>query len=191
MIRPLRDTDLHAASAVCMRAFLGTVAPSLSSIGVDTFRTIAAADGFAQRTGPDSLQLVYDDAGVIKGVGELKQRRHVAMLFVDPACQRQGVGEALLAALIAQAHVDEVTVSASLPSVAFYQRHGFACSGEVGESAGLVYQPMVRTMPCDRGHHRGTLIHTAQTSRRSRVSFTKGGQPHRYVEGLSFIPVCG
>lgn len=147
MIRPLQDTDLHAASAVCMRAFLSTVAPSLSSIGVDTFRTIAAADGFAQRTGPDSLQLVYDDAGVIKGVGELKQRRHVAMLFVDPACQRQGVGEALLAALIAQAHADEVTVSASLPSVAFYQRHGFACSGEVGESAGLVYQPMVRTMP--------------------------------------------
>jgi GNAT superfamily N-acetyltransferase len=90
---------------------------------------------------------VYDDVGVIKGVGELKQRRHVAMLFVDPACQRQGVGEALLAALIAQAHADEVTVSASLPSVAFYQRHGFACSGEVGESAGLVYQPMVRTMP--------------------------------------------
>ena len=51
------------------------------------------------------------------------------------------------AALIAQAHDDGVTVNASLPSVAFYQRHGFACSGEVGESAGLIYQPMVRDMP--------------------------------------------
>lgn len=112
MIRPLQDTDLHAASAVCMRAFLGTVAPSLSSIGVGNFRTIAAADGVAQRTGPDSLQLVYDDAGVIKGVGE-----------------------ALLAALIAQANVDEVTVSAWLPSVAFFDFTPFARVVHEGRTA--------------------------------------------------------
>jgi len=147
MIRTLLDTDRENASAVCMRAFLTAVAPSLPANGVETFGTIAAADGFAQRVGQDSLQLVYDEAGVIKGVAELKQQRHVAMLFVDPACQRQGVGEALLAALIAQARSEVVTVNASLPSVAFYQRHGFACSGAVGESAGMVYQPMARSTP--------------------------------------------
>ncbi|MET4616339.1 GNAT superfamily N-acetyltransferase [Stenotrophomonas sp. 2619] len=146
MVRTLLETDREEASAVCMRAFLTAVAPSLSSTGVETFGTIAAADGFAQRSGPDSLQVVYDDAGVIKGVAELKERRHVAMLFVDPACQRQGVGEALLAAVMAQARSEVVTVNASLSSVAFYQRHGFACSAEVGESAGLIYQPMTRSV---------------------------------------------
>jgi GNAT superfamily N-acetyltransferase len=112
---------------------------------VETFRLIAAPDGFAQRRAQDNLQLVYEDAGRIKGVAELKQRRHVAMLFVDPGCQRQGIGEALLAAMVEQAHTGLVTVSASLPSVGFYARSGFRNTGEVAESAGLVYQPMERS----------------------------------------------
>lgn len=146
VIRTLRDTDRDAASAVCMRAFLMAVAPSLGSAGVATFRTIASPDGFASRSAQDSLQWVYDDAGVIRGVAELKQRRHVAMLFVDPASQRQGVGDALLTALVAQVRTEVLTVSASLPSVGFYARHGFRCSGPVADVAGLVYQPMERTL---------------------------------------------
>lgn len=146
MIRTLLHSDQNAASAICMRAFLAAVAPSLSSFGVDTFRRIAAPDGFAQRREQDNLQLVYADAGRIKGVAELKQHRHVAMLFVDPACQRQGVGEALLAALVDRARTELVTVSASLPSVGFYARNGFRCTGEGAESAGLVYQPMERAL---------------------------------------------
>ncbi len=151
MIRTLLDADLDAASAVCMRAFLMAVAPSLAAHGVATFRMIAAPDGFAQRRDQDNLQLVYDASGQLQGVGELKQRRHVAMLFVDPACQRQGVGEALLAALVAQARTEVLTVSASLPSVGFYARHGFQCAGDVAESAGLVYQPMQRTLVAGSG----------------------------------------
>lgn len=146
MIRTMLESDQKAASAICMRAFLAAVAPSLSSFGVDTFRLIAAPDGFAQRRAQDNLQLVYEDAGRIKGVAELKQRRHVAMLFVDPGCQRQGIGEALLAALVEQAHAGLLTVSASLPSVGFYARNGFRSMGEVAESAGLVYQPMERSI---------------------------------------------
>lgn len=146
MIRTMLDSDQNAASAICMRAFLAAVAPSLSSFGVETFRLIAAPDGFAQRRAQDNLQLVYEDAGRIKGVAELKQRRHVAMLFVDPGCQRQGIGEALLAAMVEQAHTGRVTVSASLPSVGFYARSGFGNTGEVAESAGLVYQPMERVI---------------------------------------------
>ncbi|HBP49392.1 MAG: GNAT family N-acetyltransferase [Pseudomonas sp.] len=34
-----------------------------------------------------------------------------------------------------------------MPSVGFYERYGFRCSGDVDESAGLVYQPMEKTMP--------------------------------------------
>lgn len=150
VIRTLRDTDREAASAVCMRSFLLAVAPSLGDAGVETFGMIAAPEGFASRSAQDNLQWVYDDAGVIKGVAELKQRRHVAMLFVDPACQRQGVGEALLAVLVAQARTSVLSVSASVPSVGFYARNGFQCSGEVAEVAGLVYQPMERTLETSR-----------------------------------------
>lgn len=151
VIRTLRDTDRDAASTVCLRSFLLAVAPSLGDEGVATFRTIAAPDGFASRSAQDNLQWVYDDAGVIKGVAELKQGRHVAMLFVDPAWQRQGVGDALLAALIAQVRTELLTVSASVPSVPFYARHGFHCSGDVAAVAGLVYQPMERRVVLPAG----------------------------------------
>lgn len=142
MIRTLHATDRHAASALCMRSFLRAVAPSLSAAGVHTFTAVASVDGFAQRSSQDNLQLCFVQDGVLRGVAELKHGRHVAMLFVDPDCQRQGVGEALLRALLAQARSEGVSVSASLPSVPFYARHGFACAGDVAESAGLVYQPM-------------------------------------------------
>jgi hypothetical protein len=46
--------------------------------------------------------------------------------------------------MVEQAHTGRVTVSASLPSVGFYARSGFRNTGEVAESAGLVYQPMER-----------------------------------------------
>lgn len=144
MIRPLRHDDLHAASAVCMGAFLAAVAPSLSSTGVATFTGLASADAFRERMAADNLILVADTGGALGGLAELKEGRHVAMLFVDPARQGEGIGAALLTALLAQARTNVLTVSASLSSVAFYERHGFTCSGAVGESSGLVYQPMAR-----------------------------------------------
>ncbi|MCF7752088.1 GNAT family N-acetyltransferase [Bacillus subtilis subsp. subtilis] len=147
MIRTLHDADRQAASALCMRAFLLAVAPSLSAAGVDTFTAVASAEGFAQRSTQGNLQLCFAHDGVLQGVAELKQGRHVAMLFVDPVCQRQGVGEALLLALLAQARSEVVSVSASLPSVPFYARHGFTCAGGLAESAGLVYQPMEMAVP--------------------------------------------
>ena len=146
MIRTLLDTDLEPASALCMRSFMQAVAPSLSAAGVATFTTVASVEGFVQRGMQDNLQLVFVDTEGLKGVAELKQGRHVSMLFVDPHCQHQGIGEALLAALIEQARTPVLSVSASLPSVRFYERYGFKCSGEVDESAGLVYQPMEKAM---------------------------------------------
>ena len=64
------------------------------------------------------------------------------MLFVDPAAQQQGIGKALMAAMIEQARVEVLTVSASLSSVPAYERYGFVCTADPAESSGLRYQPM-------------------------------------------------
>lgn len=181
MIRTLLDADLDAASAVCMRAFLMAVAPSLAAHGVATFRVIAAPDGFAQRRDQDNLQLVYAASGQLQGVGELKQRRHVAMLFVDPACQRQGVGEALLAALVAQARTEVLTVSASLPSVDFYARHGFQCAATWPSRRGWC------TSRCNARWSQGAAESHA-ASRPSCALFTRAGRARDYRDCLSVIP---
>nr|WP_189673277.1 GNAT family N-acetyltransferase [Pseudomonas sp. SWRI77] len=146
-VRKLTHDDLPHASALCLDAFTQAVAPSLSAQGVETFAKVATAQAFAERMAGDNLMLVCVAGGVITGLIELKQGRHVAMLFVAPSWQRRGVGTRLMNAALEQARAAVVTVSASLSSVAAYQRYGFALAGDVGEIAGLVYQPMEKRLP--------------------------------------------
>lgn len=66
----------------------------------------------------------------------------MAMLFIAPGRQRQGIGARLMSAALEHARAEIVTVRASLSSVPAYQRYGFNLAGQVGEFAGLTYQPM-------------------------------------------------
>jgi len=141
-VRRLRATDLEQASAVCMASFMEAVAPSLSPLGIETFTGIVSMNGFADRMSDDNDMFVFETAGRVVGVAELMGGQHVATLFVAPGWQGQGVGRALMAALLECARGEVVTVRASLSSVSAYERYGFRVSGEVGEYLGLVYQPM-------------------------------------------------
>ncbi len=146
-IRPARPDDLAAISAICMAAFHEAVAPSLSAQGVATFTQVAAADAFAERLQGDNHILVAEQDRDIVGVIELKEGRHLAMLFVAPACQGQGIGHALLQAVLPQLRTPAMSVRASLNAVPTYQRYGFVIDGEVGEFNGLVYQPLSLATP--------------------------------------------
>jgi len=141
-VRTLMAADLEKASHICMAAFMGAVAQSLPDLGIETFARIASVEGFRARMVQDTLMFAYAQEEQIIGIAELKEGRHVAMLFVDPAAQQQGIGKALMAAMIEQARVEVLTVSASLSSVPAYERYGFACSADAAESSGLRYQPM-------------------------------------------------
>lgn len=142
LIRKLTNDELPRASTLCMDAFMQAVAPSLTAQGVETFSKVAAAQAFADRMQGNNLILVGVEGGAITGLVELKDGRHVAMLFVALDCQRRGIGMRLIRAALEHASGEVLTVKASLSSVAAYERYGFAVSGEVGEYAGLVYQPM-------------------------------------------------
>lgn len=145
-IRKLTHDDLPCASNLCMDAFMQAVAPSLSAQGVETFAKVAAAQAFAERM-EGNLILVCVEDGTITGLIELKEGRHVAMLFVAPGWQRNGIGMRLMRAAMEYTRGEVVTVKASLSSVAAYEKYGFVLSGDVGEFAGLVYQPMEKRLP--------------------------------------------
>lgn len=125
-----------------MAAFMDSVASTLADEGIATFRKIATAEAFASRLNEDNLMWLAEVAGQPAGLIELKQGRHIAMLFITPELQRQGIGRRLVAEAIRHARSDVLTVSASLPSVPAYLGYGFHCSGEVSESMGIIYQPM-------------------------------------------------
>ncbi|WP_075677938.1 GNAT family N-acetyltransferase [Stenotrophomonas sp. TD3] len=150
-IRPAYADDLPAISAVCLAAFNEAVAPSLGAAGIATFGSVAAADAFAARLQGDNHILVAEQDARVVGVVELKEGRHLAMLFVDPACQGQGIGHALFEAVLPQVREPVLTVRASLNAVPTYLRYGFVLDGEVGEFNGLVYQQMVRAAPPSAG----------------------------------------
>lgn len=143
-IRPARVDDLPAVSAVCLAAFNAAVAPTLGADGIATFASVAAADAFGVRLQGDNQILVAEQEDRVVGVIELKEGRHLAMLFVDPACQGQGIGHALFEAVLPQVREPVLTVRASLNAVPTYLRYGFVLDGDVGEFNGLVYQQMVR-----------------------------------------------
>ena len=146
-IRPAHIDDVPAISALCMAAFNEAVAPSLSAAGIATFGSVATADAFAARLQGDNHILVAEQDARVVGVVELKEGRHLAMLFVDPACQGRGIGHALFEAVLLRVREPVLTVRASLNAVPVYERYGFVLDGEVGEFNGLVYQQMLRAAP--------------------------------------------
>lgn len=149
-IRKLTHDDLPRVSALCLDAFMLAVAPSLSAQGVETFARVAAVQAFSDRMEGDNLMLVCVADGAIAGLIELKEGRHVAMLFVAPGWQRRGIGMRLMSAALEQARGEAVTVRASLSSVTAYESYGFSFAGDVGEFAGLVYQPMEKRLPATK-----------------------------------------
>jgi len=143
-IRKVKDKDIQAISTICMDSFLRSVAETLpdEDEGISTFSTIAASESFLNRMTEDNLILVAEIHEEIKGIIELKEGRHIAMLFIDHEYQKKGIGRKLILSSLAHASGSTVTVSASLPSVPAYKKFGFKCRGDIGKSAGLIYQPM-------------------------------------------------
>lgn len=141
-IRSATVEDLHNIEAVCIGSFMKSVAPTLQEEGVKTFQSIASASGLERRMDEDNEMIVYEDNREIVGFLELKEGRHVAMLFVSPKFQKKGVGKSLILAMYAYAKCDVITVSASLTSVSAYLSYGFENAGLASVSAGLKFQPM-------------------------------------------------
>ena len=86
---------------------------------------------------------------------EMRAGPHLALLFVDPALQRHGLGRRMLARALKlwpQAGVSQVTVNASPNAVEAYARLGFAPDGEVQTHNGITFQPMHLEIGPGRGN---------------------------------------
>lgn len=137
IIRELKVEDVGSVSELVLRSFTNSIADSLSEEGIASFAHIASLESFLARMHDDNAMFVCEQDGKIQGMIELKEGRHVAMLFVEPGNQRSGIGRRLLREALQSCRVEVITVSSSLTSVGAYLRYGFEIAGEQGESAGL------------------------------------------------------
>ena len=141
-IRKMELTDLACVNALCIDSFMASVAPTVTEEGIETFKNIASEGEFIHRMDADNEMIVYEESGKVVGMIELKEGRHIAMLFVLPTFQKKGIGRTLISAIMPKVRGNILTVSASLSSISAYINYGFKYSGKVRESEGLKYQPM-------------------------------------------------
>jgi predicted GNAT family N-acyltransferase len=89
--------------------------------------------------------LAYDEAGQVIGTGRLLPDGHIGRMAVTKAARGNGIGGAMLQALMQQAqhrgdHV--VVLSAQIHAEPFYRCHGFVRDGEEFMEAGIVHVVM-------------------------------------------------
>jgi predicted GNAT family N-acyltransferase len=89
--------------------------------------------------------LAYAPDNKVVGTGRLLPDGHIGRLAVVKEWRRQGVGAALVKALLQEARRrghGEVVLAAQLQAAEFYRGFGFAAEGKVFEEAGILHQNM-------------------------------------------------
>ena len=87
--------------------------------------------------------------GVAIGTGRLLPDGHIGRMAVLGKWRNQGVGSALLVALIDEARkrgVSRVVLNAQIHALPFYLRHGFQAEGEEFLDAGIAHRRMWREL---------------------------------------------
>lgn len=93
--------------------------------------------------------LAFDADGAALGTGRLLPDGHIGRMAVRKCARGQGVGTALLRALMQEAARRghrEVVLSAQTHAVPFYAREGFRCEGPVYDDAGIPHVDMRRAL---------------------------------------------
>jgi predicted GNAT family N-acyltransferase len=93
--------------------------------------------------------IARDEAGAPIGTGRLTPERRIGRMAVLAGWRGQGVGDALLAALMTQARGlgwPAVSLNAQVSAEAFYARQGFIPEGERFMEAGIEHQSMRRVL---------------------------------------------
>ena len=139
--------DVNGAFGVIKAAFEKFVAPGYTREGILEFYKFANPLAMRRRL-PESLMLSAkseDDA--IVGVIEVKDLKHISLLFVLPEHHKKGIARQLVkrAETICGAHVS-LEVNASPYAVPAYQQLGFQAQIGEQEQNGIRFVPMLK--PC-------------------------------------------
>ncbi len=135
-------------AALITKVFHSYVAPAYTREGVNEFLKYADPASLAKRSRSGHFVLLAEDEQKVVGMIEVREHRHVSMLFVEGSYQRKGVArllvsEALVICQRRRADLVRVTVNAAPNSVEAYERLGFHVEGSEHRTHGIRFTPMV------------------------------------------------
>ena len=142
-IRVLKAEELDAALKLVWVVFLEYEAPDYSAEGIYEFRRSIDDPAFlaALRT-----YGAFQEERVVGVLATRNSGGHIALFFVDPAYQRQGIGRALFEMACKDTSGNTMTVNSSPYAVPVYHRLGFTDTVAEQVTNGLRYTPMVCKM---------------------------------------------
>ncbi len=156
--RPLALGQEAEACELVRRVFTRFVAPQFPPEGVEEFLSYVNPQALVQRRAEGNLQLAAWTGEEMVAYLEMREGPHLALLFIDPARQRQGVGKRLLARALEiwgqrEPEFERVTVNSSPNATAAYQSMGFEADGEMQSKNGITFMPMHLAIDQGKGHN--------------------------------------
>lgn len=146
--RDLGPNDLDAVAAVIERSFRACIADTFSVEGVAHFLDFVSPERMRQRLAEqEHFALVAESNQGLVGIIEIRERRHVLLLFVDPALHGRGIARALFDRALARmmwdrSGLEEITVNSSQFAEAVYVALGFHQTAEERIERGIRFIPM-------------------------------------------------
>lgn len=149
--RTMQPGEEQAVSTLIQTTFHIFVGCGYPPEGVELFLSYTTAEALRQRSALDHEMLVALIADQIVGALEMRQYRHIALLFVEKYYQRRGIAKALMHRALARMrshhpHLATVSVHSSPYAVPIYQRLGFQPTGPEQTNKGIIFVPMELTL---------------------------------------------
>ena len=144
-IRDVTAADLVDVTALIVKVFAKYVGPGFAPAGVDNFLAFVEPAAISLRLAVKSFMLTARCRGQLVGVVEVSDGHHIALLFVNEAFHRRGIGRRLVEAALARCELlppGELTVNSSPYAVPVYGRLGFCRLGPEEEKDGIRFVPM-------------------------------------------------
>lgn len=147
-ISPMKRGEEQEVLKLIRSTFDKTVAAFYSIEGQKEFYRYIDHDAFLKRQGLGHETYVVKDGMKIVGVLEVRNSRHIALLFVDDSCRGKGIGHTFLNYLsdVLLKNTGVLTVNSSPNSVGFYMRMGFKPTGPEQLINGLRFTHMSKKL---------------------------------------------
>jgi len=146
VIRKIKPAEVQQVSNLVKSVFMEFVAPHYERKGVDEFLGYIDTDRMASRLRSDHFILVAEKDGKLPGMMEIRNYKHISLLFVTRHSQRRGIARRLLdeavAICMSEFDINEISVNSSPNAVEAYRKLGFKIDGQEQLKDGIRYIPM-------------------------------------------------
>ena len=145
--RPLNPGDEVEVCNLVARSFNQFIAPGFSEDGIEEFFRYANPRELVKRSLGNHFMVVAEADGGLAGIIEIRERRHISMLFVDKEFHRKGIARELVRTALGRIRSsggapEKLTVNSSTFAVPFYESLGFVQTSEPKIIHGVLHIPM-------------------------------------------------